>query len=45
MGNDLGAEAEWLREIERRVSELDAGTVEAVPWAEVRARVFEPSAR
>jgi len=45
MGTDLGAEAEWLQEIERRVAELDAGTVKSIPWADVRARVFEPSAR
>jgi putative addiction module component (TIGR02574 family) len=31
-----GISEEWGREIERRVAELDAGTVETVPWAQVR---------
>ncbi|MBT8083722.1 MAG: addiction module protein [Woeseia sp.] len=42
---DDGVEAAWLKEIERRVTELDAGAVKSVPWTEVRARVFEPRAR
>ena len=41
---DEGVEAAWLTEIERRLSELDSGTVKNVPWTEVRARVFEPRA-
>jgi hypothetical protein len=28
-------------EIERRVTELDSGTVSTVPWPEVRQRLFE----
>ena len=40
-----GVEAAWLKEIERRLSELDSGTVKTVPWTEVRARVFEPRTR
>jgi putative addiction module component (TIGR02574 family) len=28
---------EWLAEIERRSSEYDAGTVQAVPWEQIRA--------
>ncbi len=40
-----GVEAAWLTEIERRLSDLDSGTVKPVPWTEVRARVFEPRAR
>jgi putative addiction module component (TIGR02574 family) len=39
-----GVEAAWLKEIDRRVAELDAGAVESVPWSEVRARVFSSSA-
>ena len=27
---------EWAREIERRVSELDAGTAETVSWSQIR---------
>jgi putative addiction module component (TIGR02574 family) len=32
--------AAWSREIERRVGEIDAGTVELVDWQEVRAELF-----
>jgi putative addiction module component (TIGR02574 family) len=31
-----GVEAAWITEIERRVAELDAGTVETIPWEVVR---------
>ena len=31
-----GVEAAWMIEIERRVAELDAGTVETIPWDVVR---------
>ena len=34
------AEAAWSKEIEQRVAELDAGTVETIPWEEVRAELF-----
>jgi putative addiction module component (TIGR02574 family) len=36
--NDVeeGVEAAWIGEIERRVAELDAGTVETIPWEVVR---------
>jgi putative addiction module component (TIGR02574 family) len=33
-------EAAWSEEIARRVAELDAGTVETIPWEEVRAELF-----
>jgi len=45
IGIDDGVEAAWLKEIERRVAELDSGAVESVPWTEVRSRVFESRAR
>jgi putative addiction module component (TIGR02574 family) len=45
IGTDEGVEAAWLEEIERRIVELDSGAVEAVPWTEVRSRVFESRAR
>ena len=32
-------EETWLREIDRRASELDAGTAETIPWETVRARL------
>lgn len=34
-----GAEAAWLVEIERRMAELDAGTVETIPWETVKSRL------
>jgi len=34
------AEAAWSKEIERRVADLDAGTVRTIPWEEVRAELF-----
>jgi len=33
-------EAAWSEEIARRVAEIEAGTVETIPWEEVRAEVF-----
>ena len=32
--------ASWSAEIERRVREIDAGTVELIDWEEVRAELF-----
>lgn len=34
-----GVEAAWMIEIERRIAELDAGTVETIPWDVVRDRL------
>jgi len=31
----------WLVEIDRRSNDLDAGTIQSIPWAEVRKRVRE----
>jgi putative addiction module component (TIGR02574 family) len=36
---DEDAEAAWATEVNRRVTELDGGTVKTVPWAEVRRRL------
>jgi len=44
IGEEEGVEAAWLKEIERRVCELDSGSVDPVPWSEVRSRVFGASA-
>ena len=33
-------EAAWEREIGRRIAELDAGSVETVPWEDVRRQLF-----
>jgi putative addiction module component (TIGR02574 family) len=38
---DLDVEAAWATEIEKRVAELDAGTVESVPWEQVRQRLLD----
>ena len=39
------AEAAWKTEIERRITELDAGAVSPIPWPEVRQRLFERARR
>ena len=36
---DEDAQAVWATEVNRRVAELDNGTVKTVPWAEVRRRL------
>jgi putative addiction module component (TIGR02574 family) len=39
--SEQGVEEAWRVEIERRIAELDSGTVEAVPWEELRARLYQ----
>jgi len=39
--SDEGAEDAWQAEVERRVAELDSGSVETVPWEELRARLYQ----
>lgn len=36
---DQNVEEAWQREVQHRLSELDRGDVECVPWEEVRARL------
>ena len=36
---DDGVEEAWRVEIERRMAELDSGTVQTISWEEVRARL------
>ena len=36
---DEGVEDAWRVEIERRMAELDSGTVKTIPWEELRARL------
>jgi hypothetical protein len=31
----------WVVEIRRRVEELESGSVEPIPWSEVRQRLFQ----
>jgi putative addiction module component (TIGR02574 family) len=38
---DPDVEAAWAAEIEKRVAELDAGTIESVPWEQVRRRLLD----
>ena len=38
--SEEGVDEAWRAEIERRMAELDAGSVEAIPWEEVRARLY-----
>ena len=35
-----GVEDAWRVEIERRMAELDSGSVETIPWEELRARLY-----
>ena len=39
-GSDPDAKEAWDAEIERRVQELEAGSVKTIPWSEVRQRLF-----
>ena len=41
-GAEPNVEAAWSQEVARRVAELDAGTVETIPWEDVRAELFGP---
>jgi putative addiction module component (TIGR02574 family) len=38
---DPDAEAAWAAEIEKRVTELDAGTAKTIPWEQVRQRLID----
>jgi putative addiction module component (TIGR02574 family) len=37
---DEGVEQAWAEEAQRRLAEIDAGTVTPIPWAEARRRIF-----
>ncbi len=32
--------AAWVTEIERRMVELDSGSVQTIPWEQLRARLY-----
>ena len=36
-------EAAWSAEIERRLVEIDSGTVDLIPWDDVRSELFGES--
>lgn len=38
---DPGWEEAWSKEIARRIEEVENGTVEMIPWEEVRAKLRE----
>jgi putative addiction module component (TIGR02574 family) len=35
-----GVDDAWRGEIERRMAQLDSGSVEAIPWEQVRDRLY-----
>ena len=37
---DADAESAWSEEIERRARELDAGTIQGVPWSKARRAIL-----
>jgi len=37
---DDEVEAAWAKEIHRRLAEIDAGAVKAIPWEEARRRIM-----
>jgi len=37
---DADAEAAWLKELERRLQDIDEGHVSTIPWAEVRESIL-----
>ena len=41
--SEADVEVAWSEEIKRRLAEIDAGTVELIPWEEVRAELFGQS--
>jgi len=38
--DDPKVEAEWQKEIETRIAELDTGKVQPIPWSEARRMIF-----
>ena len=41
--SEADVEAAWSAEIERRLVEIDTGTVELIPWDDVRLELFVES--
>jgi len=40
-GRDPDYDEAWAAEIGRRIEEVENGTVEMIPWEEVRAKLYE----
>ena len=38
---DQDVEEAWAREIERRILEVESGSVKTIPWSEVRRRLMQ----
>jgi putative addiction module component (TIGR02574 family) len=38
--SEEGVEDAWRVEVERRMAELDSGSVQTIPWEELRARLY-----
>jgi putative addiction module component (TIGR02574 family) len=38
--SEEGVEDAWRLEVERRMAELDSGSVQTVPWEELKARLY-----
>jgi putative addiction module component (TIGR02574 family) len=41
--SEEGVEQAWMAEVERRMTELDSGTVQPIAWEELRARLYGSS--
>jgi putative addiction module component (TIGR02574 family) len=39
---DDDVESEWEKEFQRRIKDLESGTIRAVPWSEARRRILKP---
>ena len=39
--SDEDLEAVWMNEISRRLSELDSGEVDSIPWEDVKKRLMK----
>jgi putative addiction module component (TIGR02574 family) len=39
-GSEEGVEQAWVAEIERRMTELDSGSVQTIPWEQLRTRLY-----
>lgn len=39
--SELEFEAEWIEEVERRATEIDEGTVETIPWEQVKREALD----
>lgn len=39
--SEEGVEDAWHAEVKRRIMDLDSGAVEAIPWEELRARLYQ----